>query len=255
MAARSVFPGIVVLATIMMYPILYIAILPVVIPLLGLGGRWDIQEPRIQLLWLSGIGVWVSELHRTDMTHLIFGSPILIILSVHLLSVHKSRWMSYVAQSLLLSSVCLASFNLLILTAAHTVYTRRGSVRMFTDWRAHEFIESRIPAGEAVFAYPYSPSYYFLHKLRNPTRFSLMTYNYNTTEQYEEVIRVLEAERVEYVIWDVEFEHMQAKIFLSSLPPVREQIMEAYLESHYDTVALIDGKRIMRRKAGTDEHH
>ena len=255
MGARAVFPGIIVLALVMMVPIIYVAGLPVLLPLLGASVRWNWKQPQIRLLWLSGIAVWVSELHRTDMTHLVFGSPILIILSIHYLSAYANKSAMMLLQALTISSVCLAGFNLLVLTAAHTVQTRMGSIRMFTDWRSHVFVEQNIPAGEEIFAYPYNPSFYFMHGLTNPTRFSLLTYNYNTSDQFEEVVQVLDSKKIKYVIWDVGFQHAEANVFLTGVISREQQIVEPYLESHYDIVTVIDGKRIMRRKAAIDEHH
>jgi len=255
MAGRAVFPGIVPIGAIMMIPIMYLAILPVLTPLLGARFRWDLQQPQVQLLWLSGVAVWASELHRMDMTHLVFGSPILIILSVHFLTSYAGRLASASLQMLTISGAWLGMFNLLILTVAHPVETRIGTVRMFSDWRAPSFVEKNIPAGEEIFAYPYCPSYYFLHDLVNPTRFSIMVYNYNTKEQFEETIHLLERKKVKYVVWDIGFEQDAAKVFITGRIPLEQQVMEAYLESHYDVMTVLDGKRIMHRKAGIDELH
>ncbi len=40
--------------------------------------------------WTIGIAIWASELHRKDMAHLFWGSPVLIILIVHLLNRHAT---------------------------------------------------------------------------------------------------------------------------------------------------------------------
>ena len=255
MAGRTVFPGIVLLSAIMMIPIMFIAILPVLLPLIGARVRWDLQQPQVQLLWLSSIALWASELHRMDMTHLVFGSPLLIILSVHFLSAYGGRLARGTLEMLIISSVCLGIFNLLILTVAHTVETRIGSVRMFSDWRVPSFVEKNIPAGEEIFCYPYCPSYYFLHDLVNPTRFSIMVYNYNTQEQFEETIRLLDQKKVQDVVWDIGFERDVAKVFITGRVPLEQQLMETYLESHYDVITVIDGKRLMHRKARVDEPH
>ena len=115
-------------------------------------------------------------------------------------------------------------------------------------------VEKAIPAGEEIFAYPYCPSYYFLHGLVNPTRLSIMVYNYNTREQFEETIHVLESRKVKYVIWDVKFQEDAGNVFMIGGVPFEQQVMEAYLESHYDVMTVVDGKRIMHRKADRDGH-
>lgn len=253
-SVRGTFPGVVAIAIVMIAPIIYVAALPVLIPLLGARYRWDLQQPQVQLLWLAGIAIWLSELHRTDMTHLIFGSPLLMILSIHFLTAYTGRIARAALQLLTISTVCLAGFNLLILAAAHPVATKIGSIRMFSNWRAHTLVESIIPPGETVFAYPYCPSFYFLHGFVNPTRFSIMTYNYNTSDQFEEVIHILDRNRVKFVIWDTDFQQVEAQVFLTGAIPRDRQIIEPYLESHYDVVTVVDGKRIMRRKVAVDEH-
>jgi len=68
------------------------------------------------------------------------------------------------------------------------------------------------------------------------------------------VIRTLDRDKVKFVVWDVAFEQMEQMVFLSGFPPADQQIIEPYLESHYDVIKVADGKRIMQRKAHIDEH-
>lgn len=254
-SARDQFPWTVALAIVMFVPVLCVAGLPVLLPIVGARFRWNITEPQVVLLWLTGFAIWISELHRTDMTHLIFGSPVLMILLVHFITGYAGKIAAAALQLITISSVCLGGFNLLLQTAAHTVSTRVGAVRMFKDAEAISFVQSIIPAGIEIFAYPYAPRYYFLTGTVNPTRYSLLTYNYNTTDQFNEVLSILERNRVEYVVWDIEFQQIEGMVFLGPKPSTDQQIIEPYLLSHYQLIRLVDGKRIMRRRADIDERH
>ena len=253
-SVRDKFPWIVPVAVVMFIPLLYVAALPALLPLIGARFRWHLLNPQIQLLWLAGLAIWASELHRTDMAHLVFGSPLLMILSIHFLTSYTGRWAEGVLQVIVVSSVCLAGFNLLILSAAHKVETRMGTVRILPNTEALEFVIRNVKPGEEIFSYPYAPSFYFLADAVNPTQFSIMTYNFNTTDQFQEVIRTLDRDKVKFVVWDVAFEQMEQMVFLSGFPPADQQIIEPYLESHYDVIKVADGKRIMQRKAHINEH-
>jgi hypothetical protein len=77
-----------------------------------------------------------------------------------------------------------------------------------------------------VFAYPYYSSAYLLTPADNPTRFQILVPNYNSKEQYDEVVGVLEARRVPYVVvltywvdWD-------------------DDVIVQYLKRAYERVAL-----------------
>jgi hypothetical protein len=96
--------------------------------------------------------------------------------------------------------------------------------------------------------------YYFLSATTNPTRYSLLIYNYNTPSQFREVIQALEERRVKYVVWDKRFQsNAIAGIFSrSAFTPANSLIIEPYLESHYKLLRDEGGVRIMERRT---EHH
>ena len=113
-----------------------------------------------------------------------------------------------------------------------------------------EFTAAHTRVNEEVFFYPCRPMYYFLSGSTNPTRFSILVYNYNTRDEFQEAVQNLESRQVKYVVWDTNFEN---KIFASVYPAARklppdQQVMEPYLNSKYAMVAEHDGFRIMMRK-------
>jgi hypothetical protein len=240
-----VIPGIVLII-----PVFLIAAFPVLLPVLGARCRWGVANPEALLYWLSGGAMWVAELHRKDMTHLIFGSPLLIILCVYFLSQHREAIARSTLQLLSISAVCLANFNLLLtLLAAHPIATRVGRIYAFKEIPGLQYLEAHTSSGEEIFAYPYCPRYYFLSDTANPIPYNILTYNYHTPSQFQEVVRILDQHKVRYVVWDTNLDKIKPAVFPGSdrLPP-GGLVVEPYLESHYKDVQVVDGVRIMERK-------
>ena len=76
-----------------------------------------------------------------------------------------------------------------------------------------------------------------------------MIYGYNTTSQFQEVVRILEERKVKYVFWDTNLEQVMPDAFPSANDSSAAGfIIEPYLESHYRVVQVSNGTRIMERK-------
>lgn len=244
-------------AAVLITPHLFIAILPFALLLVGIRYRWKSATPAIQLLWLSGFAMWLSESHRRDVAHLVWGAPLLVILSVHLLGNWKSKFARAPVIVLYVSSALLAVCNLFAITAmAKPVTTRAGTITTNETELAAvvSFIDGHVPPGGDIFAYPYSPIYYFLTRTNNPTRYTILQYNYTTPEQFREVIEILDRRRVRFAIWDTNFlQGKERKAFpgASSVNPAA-LIVEPYLKSHYREVENFKGVRIMERLDGED---
>jgi Dolichyl-phosphate-mannose-protein mannosyltransferase len=244
-------PWLIPLALVLFVPYLLAAALPGLVPLLGIPLRKDNLKPEILLYWMCGWAIWLSEFHRRDIGHLVAGSPLLIILCVHFLTEYRGKMAALALQFLAICAGSLAAVNLLLVLSAPTVATRVGSVAMFKPDPALAFLDSHVAPGTEIFAYPYCPMYYFLSGTENPTRYSLLVYNYNTPSQFLEVIHVLDRQKVNYILWDTKF---YATAGISNFVPQGHAggsgfLMENYLESHYRVVQDIDGIRIMERKA------
>jgi hypothetical protein len=242
-------------AAILIAPFLLVAALPALMPLSALlaifpgGNKWRTATPEIVLYGLCGPALWLSEIHRKDIAHLVFGSPLLIVLCIYFLGVNRSRFSGYALQLLAIVAVWLAAFNLMGVLTAHAVMTRVGSVAVFKDDPVLAFMNTHVGAGEEVFVYPYHPMYYFLSATTNPTRYSLLTYNYNTPAEFSEVAGVLEQRRVRYVVWDTGLIARNADLQPGSQPrSPSDRIIEPYLQSHYRLVEDDNGVWIMERK-------
>jgi hypothetical protein len=193
--------------------------------------------------------LWLGEIHRKDIFHLVFGSPLLIILSIYYLEQYRAKVAELALQVLALSAACLAAFNLFLVLSARPLATRVGTIALFKNVPVLSVLDDKVAPGEEIFAYPYCPMYYFLSATTNPTRYGGLLYNFNTPSQFEEVVRVLEQHRVRYVLWDT---HFQAKEVAALFPASAHispgaLIIEPYLESHYKVVWADADTRLMER--------
>jgi 4-amino-4-deoxy-L-arabinose transferase-like glycosyltransferase len=238
------------LAAVLVTPFLFIAAFPVLLPAIGARLRWNLKQADVLLFWLCGAALFGSEWHRKDIAHLVFGSPFLMILCVHFLTEYRGRIATLTLQLLSIGCVSLAVFNLLcVLFGAHSLTTSVGKIRVFTQDGALAFEREHVAPGEEIFAYRFCPRYYFLGAAKNPTPYSLMIYGYNTTSQFQEVVRILEERKVKYVFWDTNLEQVMPDAFPSANDSSAAGfIIEPYLESHYRVVQVANGTRIMERK-------
>jgi hypothetical protein len=237
------------LATVLVIPFVLIAALPVLVPLLGALQRMNPAKPEILLYWLCGWGLWLGEMHRKDIQHLVFGSPLLLILGVYYLERNRGKIANLVLHVVAISAGCLACFNLFLVLTAHPMATRAGTAAVFKDDPALAFLDENVPRGQEIFVYPYSPMYYFLSATTNPTRWTGLGYHYNSDADFQGVIQVLDQRRVRYVVWDTLIAD-SARRFSPSLyrPRPDELILEPYFESHYKDVWEGNGVRIMERR-------
>ncbi len=231
-------------AAIQIIPFLFVAALPALLLILGFKNRVADIKPEILLYWLCGWALWLSELHRRDMVHLAFGSPLLVILCIHYLSEYRTKVIDLALQILLISASFLACINLFMVLAAHPVTTRVGTVTVYSDASVLTFLDKNVAPGTEIFAYPYCPMYYFLTDTENPTRYSILVYRYNTSSQFQEVVQTLERRKVKYAVWDTNY--------ITKPAPTQSFIIEPYLESHYKIIWAKDGIRIMERKSDGD---
>jgi hypothetical protein len=239
------------MAVIMITPFLFIAVVPALLLLVGIRYKWKSVTPEIALYWLCGGALWLSEIHRKDIVHLVFGSTLLIILCIHALTESRRKIANVALQILAISAVCLAGFNccFALISGAHTTETRVGKVAVLGQEPVLKFLNAHASSGEEVLIYPYSPTYYFLSATTNPTRYSFLTYNYNTPAQFRDAVDVLDRRRVKWVVWDTTLLSRLADTFPGSRPKSpNDFIMEPYLESHYKLVEDDHGIHMMERK-------
>ena len=114
-------------------PFLIVMGLPLVLLTLGLRYKRVSLDRAVLPYWFAGFAFWLSEMHRKDLPHIAWGSPILIILAFHLYRQMRGKWSTRVLQSIGISTLALTMLNPLVaLSAPVKCDTRRGSVYVFT---------------------------------------------------------------------------------------------------------------------------
>ncbi|MFL6351608.1 MAG: glycosyltransferase family 39 protein [Bryobacteraceae bacterium] len=205
----------------------------------------------IMPLVLAGFALWLSEIHRHDMIHLLFGAPVLL-LALFVVAERNyagSRIKNALLTAITLGVVLLGSFKLAECWPSYKIETRRGTVLDVTQDDALGFLNNTVAQREWVFVYPYYPMYYYLADIRNPTRLSLLIYHYNTAAQFEDVIQGLESKHVKYVLWDTVVDGANLRTWFPAYvqPPHDQLKLERYLRLTYNLVSIKNRFRILRR--------
>lgn len=243
------------IAAVLIVPFLLIAALPPLMLALSVKFKWRSITPEIALLWLCGCALWFSEFHRKDIFHLVVGSPLLIVLFVHILA--ESRWKlaDLTLQLLLVISVCRTGFNCIVVSAlGHSSSTRVGKAVVIGPDGVLGFLNDHTALNEEILVYPYYPMYYFLSATTNPTPYSFLEYGYNPPSQYHEVMDILDRQQVRYVVWDTTYKSRTAEVFPGMWPKdPKDLILEPYLESHYAKIEDFNGVLIMERRGNGDK--
>jgi hypothetical protein len=221
----------------LLIPFFVLAILPLILTAVLAAFRRPAFFDRTSIpYWIVGATFWLSEIHRKDLAHLVFGSPLLILLMYFCCFQIKTGWMNATLRIVTACAVFLAALN--PLTAMASPYrhnTRRGIVYDANrDTPVLEFLNTHTAPNDLVFVYPYSPIYYFLTATRNPTRVDVLLYGYNTSQDFQGVIRDLGAKQVKYVVWDRSFPMWIRRWFPAyRFPSDDALILEPYLVENY----------------------
>jgi 4-amino-4-deoxy-L-arabinose transferase-like glycosyltransferase len=253
-------PSALIVSGVFSVPFVLLTVLPLLalaVIVAGVLRRSAAFGPMRVTLWIGGAALWVSEAHRWDIVHLSYGSTILlagVIGEALLARDRRSRsWREWIVLVVVFCAAGLGLWNVAVASGAATVQkTRRGDVRTFRVDEALQFLTAETQSGEWVFVYPYYPTYYFLAGVRNPTRYSILVYGYNTADQYRDAIASLEQRKPRFVLWDtvVDGDHLTTWFPSYVQPPARDLVVEAYLTEHYEPIGTKNAFRVLRRKTG-----
>ena len=225
------------LAPVTVTPFLFVDALPLI--LAGLAAfRWrENFKPVILLYWLCGAALWLAEIHRKEIAHLAIGSTLWLILAFYFLVTCRGRWATYAVKILAICSVAVGSFNLLMVAHGHPLKTRAGTVLSVHPVPGLKYLDKHMRPGEYLFAYPYIPQYYFLTGTQNPTRYSLLIYNYNTQRQFKKAIEEIQKHKVRFIVWQTDMKQWQKLLPGCTRRPPYGFLMDDYIRSHYRMVA------------------
>lgn len=101
-------------ASVLVLPFLFVMAIPCLLALITLVRRRQAFTRLTVSYWVAGGALWVSEIHRQDIMHLVYGSPLLIILCLHLWEQGNSRLVSRGVQILGITVFALAFFNMFL---------------------------------------------------------------------------------------------------------------------------------------------
>jgi 4-amino-4-deoxy-L-arabinose transferase-like glycosyltransferase len=238
-------------------PFLFIVCLPFLfagltgVACLSKSTRSGIFNATMLPYWAAGLALGVSELHRADVVHLIYGAPLLLIIFLVVWNYccnNKRVLKSFGLGLITVTVILLGCVNFLNATSgAEKIVTRRG-VLYGTKDPALTFLIEHTKPGDYVFIYPYYPMYYFFADVKNPTRYSVLLYHYNTDKQFAEAIESLKQKHVKYVLWGSHATQSNLKIlFPQYKQPAKDDLhLEQYLENHYGVIGIKNGFKIMR---------
>lgn len=254
--ARRILPAPVAFVTtaLMAVPVVVVALAPLASMVLMAErlyrGRESWRTPQVTL-WAGGVALMLSEGHRWDLFHLIYGAPLLLGgLIGETLSGTVTLFRRRLAGVLAVCTMAQGIWQGAIAVSAHVRHdTRRGPVRTHEPNDALQFLLDRTTPGEYVFVYPYYAMYHFLANVQNPTRYAILMYGYNTVEQFRESVQDLERTKPRYVLWDTLVDGGNwTRWYPAYLAPREEdRIIEPYLTRHYRMIDMKSGFRIMER--------
>jgi hypothetical protein len=184
------------------------------------GTIWQTKRTRttdgpragILLLYLlTGFGCLTSQLHSLDLGHLLWGSPIILILVINAWkeAIYSRGWwgrplIAVAGLALLLVVVGsswraarAASWDTAIHTRRGTVYANAENAVQFQGWV--DEIERVVPEGGETFVFPYEAHLYYLTATRNPTRYDVLIPEYHSPEQFTEAMTTLWHRKPKYI--------------------------------------------------------
>ncbi len=237
------------MAAVLFIPFLFVAALPALLLCLNIKNRVRHLRPEIVLYWLAGSAIFLSEIHRKDIAHLVFGSPLLVVLCIFYLQERRNQGFSLALQTLSIASVCLAGATLILALVAAPMQTRAGRVHTPVYDPVVAAIEEHVAPGGDIFIYPYAPMYYFLSATTNPTRYSTFCFNFKVKDKFvfDEITQDLDRNKVKYVLWDRDVADKRLAGFFPG-KHTDSTMFAPYLESHYRPIWEHDGILLMERR-------
>lgn len=235
----------------MSLPFLLMLVLPLLLGVMGYIWRPQAFEHRLIPYWIAGYAMWLSELHRQDMSHFRNGCILLVVLFFALCERFGTRLFKQAAFAVALGALLMGTTDLNgTLHARQPIVTRRGTLLAQRKDPVIDFLLAHTHPGDYAFIYPYSPVYYFLADVRNPTRFNVIV-DQRKSPLILEAIRDLDAKKPRYAIAQTALlgDGMQT-VFPAYRPPApKDRMIDKYLDENYHQVAFENGFRFLERNS------
>lgn len=235
----------------MTLPMLLILLSSLLVAILGYINRPQAFRKQLVPYWIAAYAMWLSELHRQDLSHLRNGCFLLAILFFAFCEQWRGRAFRIAAFVITLGTVSLATTVLNgALHARAQVVTRRGTLYAQAKDPVMEFLLSHTRPGDYVFVYPYAPAYYFLAEVRNPTALNVIV-DQRDNSLIEQAIRDLQTKKPRYVLVQTKLlgEGMHTIFPGFAAPAPQDRVIDRYVNGHYHQVAFEAAYRILERNA------
>jgi hypothetical protein len=230
-------------------PFLLMVSVSLFVGLLGFVWRSRLFVPALVPYWITGYAMWLSELHRQDLSHLRHGCKILVLLFFLICERYGTRISKRLALGMMLGTLLMGLTALNgALSAKEPIVTRRGTLFAQRQDPVLAFLLAHTHPGEYVFVHPYSPVYYFLADLRNPTKLSTIV-DQRDNPNIRDALKGLEAHQPRYAVEDTRLlgEGMRTMFPGFQPPPPSGRMIDVYLDTHYHPVAMANSFRILER--------
>jgi hypothetical protein len=230
-------------------PFLLLVLFPGVLATLGYVWRSRVFGPKLLPFWITGYAMWLSELHRQDLSHLRHGCYLFVVLFFILCERYGPRIYRHIGLAVTVGTL-LMGFVMFkgALRADVPISTRRGLMFAHEPDPVLQFLVTHTRPGDYVFVHPYAPVYYFSANLRNPTRLSTIV-DQRRTVLIDETVRLLEMHKPEYAIEDTTLMGDGFKTLFPAFkpPPPNDRPIDTYLSIHYHQIRMAGAFRILQR--------
>ena len=231
-------------------PFIFMLIAPALVAVLGYLWRPGAFGKKLLPFWIAGYAMWLSELHRQDLSHLRNGCLLLAILFFALCERFGRRAPKRAALALTLGTLLMGTTSLNGALHAHQpIFSRRGTLVAHERYPLLDELIACTRPGDYAFVYPYSPVYYFLAEVRNPTRFSVIVDQHKGNPNMTEAVHDLEAHKPQYVIVDttLQGDGMRTMFPAYRAPKPEDRVIDIYISSHYHLIRTQDGFELLER--------
>ncbi|MBV8896706.1 MAG: glycosyltransferase family 39 protein [Acidobacteriaceae bacterium] len=235
----------------MSLPFLLLLAAPLAVAALAYWHRYRVFDNRWIPYWITAYAMLLSELHRQDLSHFRNACILLVLLFFAICDRIGTRWLRFAAIAVVLGAIMVGATDLAgTLSLNHPVTTRRGTLLAKARDPVLEFLISHTQPGDYAFVYPYSPAYYFLADLRNPTPLNVIV-DQRRNRLIEQAITGLDTKKPRYAIADTKLlgDHIRT-LFPNFRPPdPKDRVIDRYIDAHYHQVGFEDGFRILERNS------
>jgi hypothetical protein len=235
----------------MSLPFLLMLLSPLLLAVLGYIWRSRVFEARLLPYWIAAYAMWLSELHRQDLSHFRNGCILLALLFFALCERFGTRLLKAAAFAVTVGVVFMGTTDVTgTLYAREPIVTRRGTLLAQRKDAVIDFLLSHTRPGDYAFIYPYSPIYYFLADVRNPTGLNAIV-DQRENPLIDKAIRDLETKKPRYTVaYTTLLGDGMRTLFPAFRPPApQDRVIDRYIEAHYHQVGFKDGYRFLERNS------